>query len=123
MSQPGGTLSSQSTLLTGNAIPQLLPILVIQMSANVLLIVNVFPYYTTVVEAAILLLAVLATTLSKESTATRYVKFMTTKAGSLLRGTAPVRGIRSDFTSGRDGQADSYSPLYTGWFIRFMAAA
>lgn len=79
----------------GGALGSVLGAYVIQMSANVLLILNVSPYYTTVVEAVILLLAVLANTISKESLAANYLKFIVTKTGSIVRGTTPRREMSS----------------------------
>jgi len=83
----------------GGAFGSVLGAYVIQMTANVLLILNVSPYFTTVVEGAILLLAVLATTLSRTSLAMSYLRFATVKIGSRLRGTAPPRGARAGVQS------------------------
>jgi len=77
----------------GGAFGSVLGAYVIQMTANVLLVMNVSPYYTTVAEAAILLLAVLATTVSRESLAMEYLRFAALKIGSRMRGTLPERGV------------------------------
>lgn len=87
----------------GGAFGSVLGAFVIQMTANVLLMMNVSPYYTTVAEALILLLAVLATTISRESLAMEYLRFAALKIGSRMRGTLPERGVFRAAATARPG--------------------
>ncbi|WP_423821960.1 ABC transporter permease [Salinisphaera sp. SPP-AMP-43] len=89
----GGTLLGGGR---GGALGSVLGAYVIQMTANVLLVLNVSPYYTTVAESVILLLAVLATTLSSDSQAMGYLRYSTLKIGRYWRGTRPLRRSRAD---------------------------
>lgn len=104
----------------GGAFGSVLGAYVIQMTANVLLILNVSPYYTTVVEGVILLLAVLATTLSRTSLAMSYVRFAIVKIGSRLRGTAPPRGTTAAGKAAGTASAPGAGPArgMPGWLTR-----
>ncbi|MFB4204434.1 hypothetical protein KBTX_00714 [wastewater metagenome] len=89
----------------GGAVGSVLGAYVIQMTANVLLVLNVSPYYTTVAEAAILLLAVLATTISRDSLAMENLRFAVQQVRSHLRGTRPPRGGMTAFQAPAGGGA------------------
>lgn len=95
----GGTLLGGGR---GGALGSVLGAYVIQMTANVLLVLNVSPYYTTVAESLILLLAVLATTLSSDSQAMGYLRYSTLKIGRRMRGTRPLRRSRADAALPKD---------------------
>jgi ribose transport system permease protein len=97
------------------------------MSSNLLLILNVSPYYTTVVEAMILLLAVLANTLSKGTVAAGYMQFIITKTGSLLRGLVPTRQssaalIARDYNAGNVDPAAGGGISASPWWRRHAAS-
>ncbi|MES1953841.1 ABC transporter permease [Salinisphaera hydrothermalis] len=95
----GGTLLGGGR---GGALGSVLGAYVIQMTANVLLVLNISPYYTTVAESVILLLAVLATTLSSDSQAMGYLRYSTLKIGRRWRGTRPLRRSRADAALPKD---------------------
>ncbi|HET7315247.1 ABC transporter permease [Salinisphaera sp.] len=100
----GGTLLGGGR---GGALGSVLGAYVIQMTANVLLVLNVSPYYTTVVESAILLLAVLATTLSSESQAMGYLRYSALKIGRRWRGRRPARKSRANFALPRSHEQNA----------------
>lgn len=64
---------------------------VLMMAANILLILNVSPYYSTVVEGLILILAVLGSTLNRRSVAADYVRLASTRLRAWYRGTRASR--------------------------------
>ncbi len=126
----GGTLLGGGR---GGALGSVLGAYVIQMTANVLLVLNVSPYYTTVAESAILLLAVLATTLSSDSQAAGYLRYSVLQIGRRWRGTRPLRQVHTRYALpkalGRDGvihrKSVSLSALWTrhGDQLRFVLPA
>lgn len=126
----GGTLLGGGR---GGALGSVLGAYVIQMTANVLLVLNVSPYYTTVAESAILLMAVLATTLSSDSQAAGYLRYGVLKIGRRWRGTRPLRQIHTRHALpkalGRGGAIDrksfALSELWTrhGDQLRFVMPA
>ncbi|MBK1699126.1 ABC transporter permease [Rhodovibrio salinarum] len=66
----------------------------LMMTVNILLVLNVSAYYSTIAEGAILILAVLGSSLGRGSALSSYLRFAGRRLGALRQGTRPQQQAR-----------------------------
>lgn len=101
----------------GGAIGSIVGAYTLMIVVNILLVLNVSAYYSSVAEGAILFLAVLAGSLNRQSPMAFYLRLARAKLQFYLRGTLPLR--RPEATDRHSRPSLTASPLITvSWLER-----